>query len=51
VTNKGALDALRQLAEAGVLLDYGTVTRGRGQPSKLYVSRELLALAGSNPLR
>jgi hypothetical protein len=51
VTNKGALDALRQLAEAGVLLDYGTVTRGRGQPSKLYVSKELLALAGSNPLR
>ena len=51
VTNKGALDALRQLAEAGVLLDYGTVTRGRGQPSKLYVNRELLALAGSNPLR
>src|ERR1019366_6464318 len=51
VTNKGALDALRQLAEAGVLLDYGTVARGRGQPSKLYVSKELLALAGSNPLR
>lgn len=51
VTNKGALDALRQLAEGGVLLEYGTVTRGRGQPSKLYVSKELLALAGSNPLR
>ena len=51
VTNKGALDALRQLAERGVLLNYGTVIRGRGQPSKLYVSRELLALAGSNPLR
>jgi Fic family protein len=51
VTNKGALDALRQLAERNVLLNYGTVTLGRGQPSKLYVSRELLALAGSNPLR
>ena len=51
VTNKGALDALRQLAESNVLLEYGTVNRGRGQPSKLYVSRELLALAGSNPLR
>ena len=51
VTNKGALDALRQLAERDVLLAYGTVVRGRGQPSKLYVSRELLALAGSNPLR
>jgi Fic family protein len=51
VTNKGALDALRQLTERNVLLSYGTVTRGRGQPSKLFVSRELLALAGSNPLR
>jgi Fic family protein len=51
VTNKGALDALRQLSESNVLLEYGTVNRGRGQPSKLYVSRELLALAGSNPLR
>jgi Fic family protein len=51
VSNKGALDALRQLAERGVLLEYGTVTRGRGQPSKLYVSKELLALAGSSPLR
>ncbi|MGH9127704.1 MAG: Fic family protein [Acidimicrobiales bacterium] len=51
VTNKGALDALRQLADRSVLLDYGTVTKGRGQPSKLYVCRELLALAGASPLR
>jgi Fic family protein len=51
VSTKVALDALRQLEERGVLLEYGTLRRGRGQPSKLYVSRELLALAGSSPLR
>ena len=51
VTNKAANAALRQAAEAGVLLEYGTVSQGRGQPAKLYVSRELLGLAGSNPLR
>jgi Fic family protein len=51
VSTKVALDALRQLEERGVLLEYGTLRRGRGQPSKLYVSRELLALAGSTPLR
>ena len=51
VSTKVALDALRQLEERGVLLEYGTLRRGRGQPAKLYVSRELLALAGSSPLR
>ena len=51
LSNKAANDALRQCAERDVLLAYGTVIRGRGQPLKLYVSRELLALAGSNPLR
>ncbi len=51
VSTKVALDALRQLEERGVLLEYGTLRRGRGQPSKLYVSREILALAGSSPLR
>lgn len=52
VTNKAATAALRQLADAGVLLEYGsTAPRRPGRPSKLYVSTELLALAGSNPLR
>lgn len=51
ITNKAANTSLRQLADAAVLLEYGTVSKGRGQPSKLFVSRELLALAGSNPLR
>jgi Fic family protein len=51
ISNKAANAALRQLADAGVLLEYGTVVKGPGKPSTLYVSRELLALAGSNPLR
>jgi len=51
VSAKAAIAALRQLSEAGVLVEYGTLTRGRGQPAKLYVSTELLGLAGSNPLR
>lgn len=51
LSNKAANDALRQCAERDVLLAYGTLNQGRSQPSKLYVSRELLALAGSNPLR
>ncbi|HTT87276.1 MAG TPA: hypothetical protein VMF60_07910, partial [Acidimicrobiales bacterium] len=51
VSAKAAIAALRQLSEAGVLVEYGTLTRGRGQPSKLYVSTELLGLAGSSPLR
>jgi hypothetical protein len=52
LTIKAANDALRQLAAAGVLLEYGTVARqGRGRPPMLYVSDELLALAGSSPLR
>ena len=51
VSPKAAIAALHDVAEAGVVLEYGTLTRGRGQPSKLYVSTELLGLAGSNPLR
>ena len=51
VTPKAAIAALRQVAEAGVLVEYGTVSRGRGQPAKLYVSTELLGLAGATPLR
>jgi Fic family protein len=51
VTNKAANAALRQVADSAVLLEYGTVSKGRGQPAKLYVSRELLGLAGASPLR
>jgi predicted ArsR family transcriptional regulator len=52
VTAKAAHTALDQLAEAGIVLEYGTTEpKGRGRPADLYVCPELLALAGSNPLR
>ncbi len=49
---KSANAALRDLVEAGVLVEHGTVQRnGRGRPSRLYTSPELLGLTGSSPLR
>jgi len=52
VSTKAALDALRALADAGVLTEHGTAPSvSRGQPARLYVARELLGLAGANPLR
>lgn len=52
VTPKAAVAALDLLSELGVLQEHGTVTpTGPGRPAGLYVSVELLALAGSNPLR
>lgn len=52
VTNKAATAALHQLADAGVLLEHGTsARRRRGRPAKLFLSRDLLALVGSSPLR
>lgn len=49
---KSATAALRDLVDAGVLVEHGTVQRNRrGRPSRLYTSEELLGLAGSNPLR
>jgi hypothetical protein len=52
LTNKGAKAALDQLAEVGVLLEYGTTHRQRaGRPFALYVSEEILGLTGANPLR
>ena len=51
-TPKAANSALRRLVEAGVLVEHGALQpRGKGRPARLYVSRELLALTGSNPLR
>jgi Fic family protein len=51
-TPKGARAALSALADAGVLTRYGTVSpNGRGRPADLYVSAELLGLAGATPLR
>ncbi|MBI2709257.1 MAG: Fic family protein [Actinobacteria bacterium] len=49
---KSANAALVELVAAGVLVEHGTVQpSGRGRPSRLYTSAELLGLTGSNPLR
>ena len=49
---KSANAALGELVAAGVLVEHGTVQpSGRGRPSRLYASVELLGLTGSNPLR
>jgi len=49
---KSANAALRDLVDADILVEHGTVQpKGRGRPSRLYTSPELLGLAGSNPLR
>ena len=49
---KSASAALRELADAGILVEHGTVpATGRGRPSRLYTSPELLGLTGSSPLR
>jgi Fic family protein len=49
---KSANAALRELVDAGILIEHGTVQgRGRGRPSRLYTSPELLGLTGSSPLR
>jgi len=49
---KSANAALRDLVDAGVLVEHGTVQpTGRGRPSRLYTSPELLGLTGSSPLR
>ncbi len=52
LTPKGARAALTDLTDTGVLTRYGTVSpTGRGRPAELYVSVELLGLAGATPLR
>jgi Fic family protein len=52
VSPKAALDALRTLAEVGILTEQGTVPSAtRGQPARLYAAQELLGLTGASPLR
>jgi Fic family protein len=49
---KSANAALVELVDASILVEQGTVQgSGRGRPSRLYASVELLGLTGSNPLR
>lgn len=52
MTAKAAKSAHDQLADADIVVEYGTTSaRGRGRLASLYVSAELLGLAGFNPLR
>lgn len=52
IPSKSANGALGELVAAGILVEHGTVQgSGRGRPSRLYTSAELLGLTGSNPLR
>ena len=52
ITPKAAADALKTLAAAGILTPHGRLPApGRGRPAPVYVSVELLALAGASPLR
>lgn len=49
---KSANSALAELVAGNVLVEHGTARMGgRGRPSKIYTSVELLGLTGSNPLR
>jgi Fic family protein len=52
ISRKAALATLHRLVDVGILTEQGTVLRETsGQPTLLFVSRDLLGLAGSNPLR
>jgi Fic family protein len=52
LTRRAVNNALHTLADAGVVSEHGVMPpTGRGRPTRLYVSEELLALAGSTPLR
>lgn len=49
---KSARAALEDLVEAGVLVEEGPAPpAGPGRPRRLFVSRELLGLAGATALR
>jgi Fic family protein len=52
ISRKASLATLHRLVDLGVLTEHGTISRESvGQPASLFVSRDLLGLAGSNPLR
>jgi Fic family protein len=52
ISRKASLATLHRLVVVGILTEHGTVSRATaGQPASLFVSRDLLGLAGSNPLR
>jgi Fic family protein len=52
ISRKASLATLHRLVDVGIFTEQGTVLRETsGQPTLLFVSRDLLGLAGSNPLR
>lgn len=52
ISRKASLATLHRFVNVGILTEHGTISRQTsGQPTKLFVSRDLLGLAGSNPLR
>jgi Fic family protein len=52
ISRKAALATLHRLVQAGILTEQGKAVRqSSGQPASLFVSRDLLGLAGSSPLR
>jgi hypothetical protein len=52
ISRKASLATLHRLVAVGILTEHGTISRATaGQPASLFVSRDLLGLAGSNPLR
>ena len=52
ISRKASLATLHRLARVGILTEQGTVSRETaGQPATLFVSQDLLGLAGSSPLR
>jgi Fic family protein len=52
ISRKAALATLHRLVEAEILDEWGTLSlETSGQPALLFVSRDLLGLAGSSPLR
>lgn len=52
ISRKASLATLHRLVQLGILTEQGTIARATsGQPPSLFVSRELLGLAGARPLR
>jgi Fic family protein len=52
ISRKASLATLHRLVRVGILTEQGTVSsQTSGQPASLFVSRDLLGLAGSSPLR
>jgi Fic family protein len=52
ISRKASWATLHRLVHVGILTEQGTISRETsGQPASLFVSRDLLGLAGSSPLR